>query len=292
LDLGAGQGHDRVMSWSFLVLTLGLQQSIDAPRHFDPGAIDPGLGCVPAQIEVGRIQRHLRHVEQTLRAEPTPGLTPQQQRARAQMLDALRDYWLDGEFPQNRDYPDRRVPYFIDADGVACAVGHLMIESGARDLAREIATYENNDFLADIDHPGVAAWLRHSGLSFTEAAWIQPTYGPCGFEDYLVCGSDGKTYLCPYVAMDCAGVDVASEGACGSDTDGGTGDPQDIIGEEICGAMTSGATVGDTGTATATGGSETGDEPDDDKGCSVGGRAAAAPWLVLWVVAAVRRRRA
>lgn len=258
-------------------------------RHFDPGVVTLRDGETPAQLERARIQRHLAHVEATLREQAAADLTPTQQTARAQALAALRDYWQKGRFPRNRDFVDRRVPYFIDDEGTACAVGHLMIASGAADLAREIATYENNDFVADIDHPGVAAWLVDNGISAAEAAWIQPAYGPCGFgEQPLVCGSDGNTYLCEYVAVECAGVTVTHEGACGSETssgggtessggaDGGssgssgaagsseggtTGGGGEVIGEEICPAGTTGE-GGSEGSGGSSGGSGSGGSSD------------------------------
>lgn len=294
---------------------------------YDPGPVRPEDGDDPARIEVSRIQRHLSHVEQTLRDDPPEGLSEQQLAARHRALDVLHEYWQAGEFPKNRDFPDRRLPYFIDAEGVACAVGHLMIETDGEQLAREIATYENHDFVAQIDHPGVAGWLERNGFEAWEAAWIQPSYGPCGFEGGpLVCGTDGNTYLCENIAVNCAGVEVAYEGPCGAETGtGGSGDtgidPGEVIGEEICvgttgevGTSTGGDSTaeagdtqsaasegGDTGTPPATG--STGSQPpadtgdpdtdEDDKGCACNGGGSGAPLggLALVVLGWLRRRR-
>jgi hypothetical protein len=279
-----------------------------AERHFDPGVVTLRDGDTPAQIERTRIQRHLANVESTLRGRSAANLDQAQRAARAQALDALHEYWQAGRFPRNADFVDRRVPYFIDDEGTACAVGHLMIESGAAELAREIATYENNDFVADIDHPGVAGWLEHNGFTAAEAAWIQPAYGPCGFGgEALVCGADGNTYLCEYIAVECAGVEVAHEGACGEGTSSGSADTgtsdssgsgtgsssgEDattgggmVIGEEICpvGTSSEGGSESSGGSSSGSGGNtstastsstqeSTGPEPagddDDDKGCS------------------------
>jgi len=220
-------------------------------RLFDPGDAKRGDGDTAGQIERTRIQRHLAHVERTLRSETSKELAPAQRAARGRALDALHAYWTAGEFPRNRDYTDRRVPYFIDDEGTACAVGQLMIASGSGELAREIATYENNDFVADIEHPGVADWLADNGLSAAEAAWIQPSYGPCGFGDMpLVCGVDGNTYLCEYIATECAHVEIAHEGACG----GGTG-------SSSSGSESSSGSTG-ASESTSTGAAETG-EPED-----------------------------
>jgi len=223
-----------LLSLSLLVLS-----SSAAPRHFDPALVQSQADRRLSEREL--IARHLEIVETTLRRETPEGLTPTQQRARAALLDELHAYRERGEFPRNLDFGDRRVPYFIDDRGTACAVGQLMIASGADDLAREIATYENNDFLADIDHPDVAAWLAANGLTAAEAAWIQPSYSRCWDEPY-VCGVDGQTYEC-YDAAECAGVEVEYEGACGfeTETDGNVGNP-DVEVEDVC---------------------------DDDKGCTV-----------------------
>ena len=227
----------------------------------DARLFDPGQG---PSSERALIQRHLAYVEATLRVETPATLPPDRRAARERALTALHDYWTAGVFPRNRDYPDRRVPYFIDADGTACAVGQLMIASGASWLAREIATYENNDFLADIDHPGVAGWLFENGLRADEAAWIQPTYGPCGFEAQQVCGVDGKTYLCKHIA-DCAGVHVAHDGECG-----GTGSSSDSGGD--------GEVV------------ETCENDDDKKGCSVVAQRARPPTSLFVLMLLLRRR--
>jgi hypothetical protein len=226
---------------------------------------EPRLFSAPPEHALGEralLQRHLSEVESTLRGEMPVGLTEAQAGARAALLDALHDYWTRGVFPRNRDFGDRRVPYFIDDSGTACAVGHLMIASGAADLAREIATYENNDFVAEIDHPGLASWLVAHGLTAEEAAWIQPTYSVCDGEP-PVCGVDGETYECEEAAA-CAGVDVDYVGVCGnesaSDTD--TDIPGDIEAEDVC---------------------------EDGKGCTIGGGAGPLALLVLGATARARR---
>jgi uncharacterized protein (TIGR03382 family) len=270
------------------------------PRLFDPGTVSTADGATAGEVERFRIQRHLALVEATLREETPTDLAPVQAQARAALLDELHAYAQRGIFPLNPDFRDRRMPYFIDEVGTACAVGHLMIESGAADLAYAIARDENNDYLADIDHPGVGAWLDGQGLTAAEAAWIQPSYGPCGFDGELVCGVDGNTYGCAYVATECAMVEIDHVGACGSETDTDTGGGE-IIGEEICSGTedTTSADTGESeGDSSTTDDGATGDADADGqidgggKGCSSGGSPiGTGAALMLLVLVATRRRR-
>ena len=78
-----------------------------------------------AEPEQDRIRRHLASVEADLRAHPPAGLTPAQTKKRLALLDTLRAYREQGVFPRNLDFPDRLIPYFIDAAGVPCAMAKL-----------------------------------------------------------------------------------------------------------------------------------------------------------------------
>jgi MYXO-CTERM domain-containing protein len=262
------------------------------PRLFDPGVVRVEDGSTPAQLERFRIQRHLALVEATLREETPHELADGPAQARARLLDELHLYAERGIFPQNPDFPDRRVPYFIDELGTACAVGHLMIVSGAAELAHEIASDENNDVVADIDHPGVGAWLAANGLTEAEAAWIQPSYGPCGFGDLpLVCGTDGNTYLCETIATECAMVEVDHEGACGSETESESGGGE-VIGEEICMSAEDTSSTEESGTPETSGTESTGDGDPTRKGCSITNTSPSGLFgMGLLVLAAIRRRR-
>jgi hypothetical protein len=133
-----------------------------------------------AEAEQPRIRRHLAAVEALLRARPTTGLTDAQRRNRLARLDDLHAYWTRGEFPKNRDFPDRLIPYFIDAEGVPCAMGHLVIESGHRAFAEEIRATRNNAYIAEIAAVDgrLAAWGEVNGMTLEEAAMVQPGYGP------------------------------------------------------------------------------------------------------------------
>lgn len=242
------------------------------PRFFTPQAWAVAEGSSPVEAERSRIRQHLLSVEETLRRETPSTLAPEQRASRLRLMDSLHAYSLRGDFPTNRD-AHRRVPVFIDADGTACAMGHLILASGADALAREIATYENNDFIADIDHPQLPGWLQSHGLTAAEAAWIQPSYGPCGysgFDPQYVCGADGRTYECE-IAAQCADVEVVSEGSCSAGTGTGAGtstggppsEPDVVLADEVC-------ELGTTGTSTGGDLSTTG-EPGSDEGTTGAG---------------------
>jgi hypothetical protein len=124
-----------------------------------------------------RIQTHLRLVEKTLRARPTPHLNPAQRLQRLRMLDALRSYWQQGVFPLNTRH-SYRVPYFIDDKGTACAVGQLLIESGYRAVAEKVHQEMNYAYLREIPYPELPEWAEAHGFSLAELAWIQPGYSP------------------------------------------------------------------------------------------------------------------
>jgi hypothetical protein len=145
------------------------------------------------------IFEHLAHAEEVLRAADTGHLSPAQRAARAANLDRLHHYRLQRRLPRNLDHPGQRVPYFIDDQGVPCAMAHLVIASGHATAARAIAARENNAYLLDMRSPELSGWLATSGLTAQEAAFIQPTYEfyctECEEEpEDEVCGEDGKIY--------------------------------------------------------------------------------------------------
>jgi hypothetical protein len=155
-----------VLSFAILVGTPALA-SVRPPAAIDDGP--PG--------EVERIREHLARVEAGLRARDTRGLPPAIAAARARNLDRLHAYWTAGRFPHNHDFPGRRVPYFIDAHGTACAVAQLVIASGDAALAERIARTRNHAYVPEMkDDAELAAWAARSGLTLDELAWIQPTY--------------------------------------------------------------------------------------------------------------------
>ena len=122
-----------------------------------------------------RIATHLRMVCDQLVANMPEGLSAAQHGLRLQLVETLRAYADRGVFPQNHALPYRN-PVFIDPHNTACAVGHLMRESGNGALAQRIHDEMNLAYVLDIPLPEVGAWGSEHGFTADELAWIQPGY--------------------------------------------------------------------------------------------------------------------
>ena len=139
--------------------------------------LDPALKNTPAKplSEQQLIQFHLYETENLLRKRNTAALSEAQQQQRQANLLTLHAYMLKGVFPINDQHQNRQ-PYFIDKYNTYCAVGYLMQQSGADDMARNIHQTQNYSYIADIHHPQLMDWAKQSGLSLGELALIQPAY--------------------------------------------------------------------------------------------------------------------
>lgn len=138
---------------------------------------DPSPYGVQVQFasEAERIRSHLLLVEGLLRQRQHPGMSAEIRSQRLAMLDALHAYALGGIFPQNTYLP-QRIPCFIDEAGTACAVGHLLIESGHGEFARRIRSEMNHAYIRDMNYPQLPRWAAEHGFTLDELAWIQPGY--------------------------------------------------------------------------------------------------------------------
>ena len=140
----------------------------------------PAVTAAPpyAIVEATRIQSHLATVEQELLARDVSHLSAAQQAARLRHVQVLREYREAGVFPRNYDFPNERVPYFVDEHGTHCAMAYLIARSGGESLVAHVASTRNNARVRELaDEPALLAWLDNAGLTVEEAARIQPSYG-------------------------------------------------------------------------------------------------------------------
>ena len=93
--------------------------------------VNPLLGDISYESKFGhkpdattdnnlRIRTHLEYVESLLRSKDVSKLSTDLKTKRNQLLNLLHEYWTNGVFPKNYDYPDQRKTCFIDKDGVIC----------------------------------------------------------------------------------------------------------------------------------------------------------------------------
>jgi len=134
-----------------------------------------------------RLQTHLKYVENILRSKDASNLTKEQKENRLKILDLLNEYWTAGIFPRNYDYPDQRIPCFIDKDSNICAVGYLIEQTAGRQIAEEINSKFKYEYLLAMNDQTVDSWIQSSGLTKEECAMIQPAYGyrPAPTDNYI-----------------------------------------------------------------------------------------------------------
>jgi hypothetical protein len=134
--------------------------------------------AAPARAdEVTRIRVHLIHALDHVLAADTSALTPSQRAHRTAAIGALGKYIVRGEFPRRTGDPFVGLrPRFVDDRGVNCAVGQLIVDSGAPELTRSIAAAHEYDLVRDIHEPALLAWATTNGFTVDELAMIQPGY--------------------------------------------------------------------------------------------------------------------
>lgn len=138
-----------------------------------------------------RISMHLELVEAHLRSNTPTGLSTEQLENRSIQLDLLNAYWKEGRFPINL-YHSVRQPYFIDHLNTACAVGHLMRESGYEDVAELVHENMNYAYVREIPYQELAEWASEHGFTVDELAWVQPGYPPQTSWSSFGTGTDGE----------------------------------------------------------------------------------------------------
>jgi hypothetical protein len=134
--------------------------------------------AVHRRFEVARLRAHFDSVDVELRGRMGLPLTPAQRTARETLIGWLREYRDAGRFPRNDRFPDRAMPFFRDSDGVLCAMAYLIHRSGRGDLVDRVASTRNNASIPELaGNADLSAWLDSVGMSWAEAARVQPFYG-------------------------------------------------------------------------------------------------------------------
>jgi hypothetical protein len=106
-------------------------------------------------------------------------------------LHRLAAYRDRDQFPLNEEQAAQAVPILVDRHDTACAVGHLMRLSGWSESVARIQTTNNLVYVPDAPRSAVASWVITSGLTWEEAALIQPAYtfaGEHNAADYAIGG--------------------------------------------------------------------------------------------------------
>lgn len=146
---------------------------------------------VAFKTEIDRLQEHLRLVDSMLSKVEVGDLLVSQKLNRKLRLKEFRSYWQEGQFPMNT-FHFQRQPYFVDINNTACAVGHLMRESGATNVVARISKENNYAYIEDlVKYPSLITWAKENGFSIEELAWIQPSYPPLEQVTYPVGNGGG-----------------------------------------------------------------------------------------------------
>lgn len=127
--------------------------------------------------EKEKIKLHLMLVHQKLSQRKIDHLSCKQKTKRKKTLQILKNYYEEERFPINL-YHSYRVPYFIDDFGTACAVGHLIIETGYPKISHSIAEKNNYAYIEAMNDPEIEKWASDYGFTVEELKWIQPGYAP------------------------------------------------------------------------------------------------------------------
>ena len=87
-------------------------------------------------------------------------------------LERLNAYAADGVFPVNTQI-EGLTNLFMDGEGRRCAMAHLIWEDGEQDVVNHYAATNNGVLLGEVTDGPLHDWMLTSGLTQTEAAFIQ-----------------------------------------------------------------------------------------------------------------------
>jgi hypothetical protein len=144
-------------------------------------AIGKSNAADTTMTEKDKVSCHLLFALNELKGSTSSCSDPRAKEHRFRVLHALEQYIEAGNFPQNEKSPNQRYPCFVDSRGTACAVAHMMLETGAAQLVRDIAYAHKHDTIAQIAEdvallPRIQTWATTNGVDLAEVALIQPTY--------------------------------------------------------------------------------------------------------------------
>ncbi|HEX6792135.1 MAG TPA: hypothetical protein VF247_12560 [Candidatus Krumholzibacteria bacterium] len=175
------------MRFLALVALVTLILPVSTGRQDGGDLVNAVLGnrMAPARYanETQRIRTHLLSVAAKLERVDARQMTPALRTARLRNLERLVEYARACRFPRNPATMPGRAPNFMDSEGAVCAVGYLVEQDLGRDAVVEITHDHQFDYVPYIDSPVLATWQATSGLTVTELAMIQPTYGGGGDVD-------------------------------------------------------------------------------------------------------------
>jgi len=160
---------------------------------------DSDTAGVSAEVARAQLQAHFAVVEQILLANTSRSLAVALARLelslerqftrserllvlqylatqRTRQIARLDAYRYRGRFPLNQSYPGRVLPIFVDSHDTACAVGHLMRQSGWQAAVAGVHSTNNLVYVPQVNGGPVWAWILQSGLTQEEAALVQPGY--------------------------------------------------------------------------------------------------------------------
>ena len=131
--------------------------------------VNPLLGDISYESKFGhkpdattdnnfRIRTHLEYVENLLKNKDVSNLSADLKTKRNHLLELLHNYWTNGIFVKNYDYPEQRKPCFINKDGNICGVGYLIEQTASRQIAEAINNKHKYDELLAMNNSTVDNW--------------------------------------------------------------------------------------------------------------------------------------
>ena len=121
-----------------------------------------------------RVKLHLMKVEQELLQDYS--CPPELKNQRKHKIALLNEYWKQEKFPENTEFPNKRLPHIKDKKGTLCAMAYIIHKSGNEVLVNDLAKTNNLVYINDVQKGPLIEWLEESGLTKKEAARIQPGY--------------------------------------------------------------------------------------------------------------------